>query len=43
MSLEEFFCGESSTFLVATGALFMVLVGVSGSVYFRFVVRFNMV
>ena len=43
MSVEKFFQRESSTFQFASEALFAVLIVVSGSVYFRFVVRFCMV
>jgi len=43
MGLEKFFCGESSTFQFAFLALFGFLDGVSGSVYFHFVVPFCMV
>lgn len=43
MSLEKIFRDESQTFLFGFRVLFAVLIGVSGSVYFRFVVRLCMV
>jgi len=41
MSLENFFCGESSTFLFVFEALIRFLYGVFGSVYSCFSVTFN--
>jgi len=41
MSLEKFFCSESSTFQFALWVLFMVLYGVSRAVWWRFSVKFN--
>jgi len=40
MSVEKFFCGESSTFLFVFYALFAVLIGVSGAVEWCFSVTF---
>ncbi len=43
LGAEKNFQRESSTFQFTFLALFSVLIGVSGSVYFRFVVRFCIV
>jgi hypothetical protein len=43
LSAGKFFCGMSCAFLFVFWALFAALIGVTGSVVWCFVVRFNIV